>query len=247
LANFFSAQGYSRGDVIALVLENSLEYPCVWVALSKIGCITALINTNLRSKSLQHSIETVKAKSVITSKEILAGELDESNSSVKLIEYSVEIESDLKELNMKKVYLFDSELTLKQKDEGNSRAASASKSIQLYEQLEGCSIEPPPPAPYDLKRTSQWQRSRFCCIYTSFVSILDPVFYIFTSGTTGLPKAAVIKHSRYDDRSPGFDIFLLHFTDFFSVALVLSVLLESSLLISCTIRFHCIIPWVSLS
>ena len=73
LANFFSAEGYSHGDVIALVLENSLEYPCVWIGLSKIGCITALINVNLRAKPLQHSIETVNAKAVITSKHILSG------------------------------------------------------------------------------------------------------------------------------------------------------------------------------
>ena len=73
LANFFLAEGYVSGDVIALVLETSLEYPCVWVALSKIGCITALINTNLRAKPLQHSIQTVKAKSVITSSQFLSG------------------------------------------------------------------------------------------------------------------------------------------------------------------------------
>jgi solute carrier family 27 fatty acid transporter 1/4 len=73
LANFFSAEGYSRGDVIALLLENSLEYPCVWVGLSKIGCITALINTNLRAQPLLHSIQTVKAKTIITSKQLLPG------------------------------------------------------------------------------------------------------------------------------------------------------------------------------
>ena len=73
LANFFTAEGYSSNDVIALVLENSLEYPCVWIGLSKIGCITALINTNLRAKPLLHSIQTVKAKGIITSKAILSG------------------------------------------------------------------------------------------------------------------------------------------------------------------------------
>jgi len=30
------------------------------------------------------------------------------------------------------------------------------------------------------------------------VGALDPVLYVFTSGTTGLPKAAVLKHSRYE-------------------------------------------------
>lgn len=73
LANFFSSEGFNQGDVIALVLENSVEYPCVWIGLSKIGCITALINTNLRAKPLQHSMETVKAKAVITSSQLLSG------------------------------------------------------------------------------------------------------------------------------------------------------------------------------
>jgi acyl-coenzyme A synthetase/AMP-(fatty) acid ligase len=73
LANYFLAEGYSHGDVIALVLDNSIEYPCVWIALSKIGCITALINTNLRATPLLHSIKTVNAKGVITSKQILSG------------------------------------------------------------------------------------------------------------------------------------------------------------------------------
>ncbi len=73
LANYFLAEGYSYGDVIALMLDNSLEYPCVWLALSKIGCITALINSNLRAIPLQHSIRTVQAKGIITSKQLLSG------------------------------------------------------------------------------------------------------------------------------------------------------------------------------
>ncbi len=73
LANYFLAEGYSHGDVIALMLDNSLEYPCVWLALSKIGCITALINSNLRAMPLLHSIRTVQAKSIITSKQFFSG------------------------------------------------------------------------------------------------------------------------------------------------------------------------------
>jgi acyl-coenzyme A synthetase/AMP-(fatty) acid ligase len=73
LANYFLAEGYSHGDVIALMLDNSLEYPCVWLALSKIGCITALINSNLRATPFLHSIRTVQAKGIITSKQFLSG------------------------------------------------------------------------------------------------------------------------------------------------------------------------------
>ncbi|CAF0978627.1 unnamed protein product [Rotaria magnacalcarata] len=164
LGNFFSAEGFSRGDVIALILENSLEYPCVWVGLSKIGCITALINTNLRGKPLLHSIQTVKTISIITSKEILS-----------------EIGSELKELNIKKIYLFDPKSTSTNKmSNGIESVSSSVETVQLYEKFEVCSAQPPKPIPYDLRH---------------------PVFYIFTSGTTGLPKAAVIKHSRFVEKN----------------------------------------------
>jgi len=73
LANYFLAEGYIHGDVIALMLDNSIEYPCVWIALSKIGCITALINSNLRATPFLHSIRTVNAKGIITSKSFLPG------------------------------------------------------------------------------------------------------------------------------------------------------------------------------
>jgi solute carrier family 27 fatty acid transporter 1/4 len=55
------------------MMDNSIEYPCVWIGLSKIGCITALINTNLRAAPLLHSIRTVNAKGIITSKQYLPG------------------------------------------------------------------------------------------------------------------------------------------------------------------------------
>lgn len=54
-----------KGDCVALFLENKPEYICIWLGLSKLGVISALINTNLRNQSLLHSINVAKAKFVI--------------------------------------------------------------------------------------------------------------------------------------------------------------------------------------
>lgn len=51
-------------------MENRPQFPCIWLGLSKIGCITALINTNLRSQALVHSINISNAKILIYGDEL---------------------------------------------------------------------------------------------------------------------------------------------------------------------------------
>ncbi|XP_067620529.1 long-chain fatty acid transport protein 4 [Eurosta solidaginis] len=65
IANLFHAQGFKKGDVVGLLLENRVEFVGIWLGLSKIGVITPLINTNQRGPSLVHSINVAHCSSLI--------------------------------------------------------------------------------------------------------------------------------------------------------------------------------------
>ncbi|GFS99619.1 long-chain fatty acid transport protein 4 [Trichonephila clavipes] len=65
VANFFLSQGFSKGDELALLLDNCPEFACIWLGLAKIGCVTALINTNLKEDSLAHSLNCINVKALI--------------------------------------------------------------------------------------------------------------------------------------------------------------------------------------
>jgi fatty-acyl-CoA synthase len=58
IAHWALARGLSRGDVVALLMENRPEYIAVWMGLAKAGVTTALLNTNLRGEALAHSLRT---------------------------------------------------------------------------------------------------------------------------------------------------------------------------------------------
>lgn len=75
IANFFSKHGLKKGDVVALLMENKPEYIGIWYGLSKLGCITACINSNLRSKSLIHCITVAAPKVLLYGKEFKQGYL----------------------------------------------------------------------------------------------------------------------------------------------------------------------------
>ncbi|XP_011187369.1 long-chain fatty acid transport protein 4 [Zeugodacus cucurbitae] len=65
----FQRHGYQKGDVIGLLLENRAEYVGLWLGLSRLGVITALINTNLKGPSLRHSINVAKCSALIYGEE----------------------------------------------------------------------------------------------------------------------------------------------------------------------------------
>jgi solute carrier family 27 (fatty acid transporter), member 1/4 len=66
VANYFLTKlNLKKGDCVALFMENQPEHPGIWLGLSKIGVITALVNTNLKNEPLLHSINVAKAKYVI--------------------------------------------------------------------------------------------------------------------------------------------------------------------------------------
>ena len=55
------------------MMESRPEFVIIWLGLAKIGCITALINTNLRNQSLIHCIKAAQPKSMIVGSEFVEG------------------------------------------------------------------------------------------------------------------------------------------------------------------------------
>lgn len=70
VANLFKSHGYRKGDAVALMMENRPEFVCMWLGLSKLGIITALINYNLRHTSLIHSVNVAKCQAFIFGSEL---------------------------------------------------------------------------------------------------------------------------------------------------------------------------------
>lgn len=60
-AHWAKARGLKSGDTVAIILPNRLEYLPLWIGLSKIGVVSALINNALTGKSLAHCVNVSNA------------------------------------------------------------------------------------------------------------------------------------------------------------------------------------------
>lgn len=70
---FTDVFGLKKGDCVALLMENKPEYVSLWLGLSKIGVISALINTNLKYEQLAHTIDVARPKIIVYSNELENG------------------------------------------------------------------------------------------------------------------------------------------------------------------------------
>ncbi|XP_032368878.1 very long-chain acyl-CoA synthetase [Etheostoma spectabile] len=62
--------GYNPGDTVALFMGNEPAFLFTWLALAKLGSPVALLNHNIRAKSLLHCFNCCKAKVLIAASEL---------------------------------------------------------------------------------------------------------------------------------------------------------------------------------
>ena len=76
-ARWAIAHRIAKGDTVGLMMPNRPEYMAIWLGLTAIGVVVALINTQLRGASLAHCIDAAAPAHVI-----VAAELSEHLQSV---------------------------------------------------------------------------------------------------------------------------------------------------------------------
>ncbi|MGA2231306.1 MAG: long-chain-acyl-CoA synthetase [Tepidisphaeraceae bacterium] len=72
-ARWALAQGVAKGDVVGLLMPNRPEYLAVWLGITRVGGVVALLNTNLAGRSLAHCVQAASAKHLIVAAELAHG------------------------------------------------------------------------------------------------------------------------------------------------------------------------------
>jgi fatty-acyl-CoA synthase len=64
-------QNVRPGDVVGLLMPNRPEYLAIWLGITRVGGVVALLNTHLAGRALAHSIETAAPGHIIVAAELL--------------------------------------------------------------------------------------------------------------------------------------------------------------------------------
>jgi fatty-acyl-CoA synthase len=72
-ARWAMAEGIEKGDTVCLLLPNSPDYLAIWLGITRIGGIAALLNTNLKDDALAHCIAVAAPHHIIASESLAGG------------------------------------------------------------------------------------------------------------------------------------------------------------------------------
>ena len=69
-ARWARAQHLAKGDTVCLLMPNRPEYMAIWIGITRMGGVVALLNSNLIGPSLAHCIDLVAPKHIIVAAEL---------------------------------------------------------------------------------------------------------------------------------------------------------------------------------
>ncbi|MCP3394421.1 long-chain-acyl-CoA synthetase [Bradyrhizobium sp. CCGB12] len=69
-ARWARSVGVDKGDTVALILPNGIDYVAAWLGISRVGGVVALLNTKLVGQSLAHCINVAKPSHIIVAHEL---------------------------------------------------------------------------------------------------------------------------------------------------------------------------------
>ncbi len=70
-ARWALAQGIAKGDTVCLLMPNRPEFLAIWIGITRVGGVVALLNTNLVGKALAHCINVVEPRHIIVDADML--------------------------------------------------------------------------------------------------------------------------------------------------------------------------------
>ncbi|TQF36446.1 long-chain acyl-CoA synthetase [Bradyrhizobium sp. UNPF46] len=69
-ARWARSVGVAKGDTVALIMPNGIDYVAAWLGISRVGGVVALLNTKLVGPSLAHCIDVARPAHIIVAHEL---------------------------------------------------------------------------------------------------------------------------------------------------------------------------------
>lgn len=70
-ARWARSVGVGKGDTVALIMPNGIDYVAAWLGISRIGGVVALLNTKLVGRSLAHCLDVAGPRLIIVAHDLM--------------------------------------------------------------------------------------------------------------------------------------------------------------------------------